>query len=82
MKVFPQGVFGMNVTGIGQGVTEISTFVATAIPFTVVTIWILGALLPESGIERPLKERLLWPFNLCVEGMRQLGPRREEPSGV
>ncbi|KAJ6498754.1 hypothetical protein C8R45DRAFT_1093053 [Mycena sanguinolenta] len=43
---FVAGVFGMNVSGIG---TTLLDYVKTAVPFTVVTIWVLLTLLPEYG---------------------------------
>ncbi|GLB34418.1 hypothetical protein LshimejAT787_0113020 [Lyophyllum shimeji] len=74
---FVAGIFGMNVTGIGVGVTPLSSFIKTAVPFTVITIWILGALLPNTGAEKPLLQRLFWPLMFLVEGIRKLGPRRQ-----
>ncbi|KAF7372851.1 hypothetical protein MSAN_00491100 [Mycena sanguinolenta] len=69
---FVAGVFGMNVSGLGADVTTLLNYVEIAIPLTVVTIWILVALLPESQARKPLWERFAWPFLLCAQSMWNL----------
>ncbi|KAJ7276803.1 hypothetical protein C8J57DRAFT_1584097 [Mycena rebaudengoi] len=67
---FVAGVFGMNVTGIGIGVTTLLEYVWTAIAFTIPTIWMLG-MLPESQVETAMWKRIFWPIFLVFQRVQQ-----------
>ncbi|KAJ7347559.1 hypothetical protein DFH08DRAFT_809292 [Mycena albidolilacea] len=58
---FVAGVFGMNVTGVGAGVTTLIEYVWTAFAFTVPTVWILG-MLSEGMFEDNRLKRFFWPI--------------------
>ncbi|KAF7344446.1 hypothetical protein MSAN_01926000 [Mycena sanguinolenta] len=68
---FVAGIFGMNVSGLG---TTVLNFVEVFIPLTVITIWVLVALLPTSQI-KSCWGRLFWPFLGLLGGIRYLFAR-------
>ncbi|TEB25452.1 hypothetical protein FA13DRAFT_1756550 [Coprinellus micaceus] len=67
---FVAAVFGMNVAEINPGSLEtIRNYVATAVPFTIVTVWVIIAFQSKYIFKTEVSFwwRLTWPFQLIYE---------------
>jgi hypothetical protein len=62
----------MNVHGIGVESQSLMNYIETAIPFTVLTIWVLVAFQSESQPNESPLTRLLWPYKQIRNTARYL----------
>ncbi|KIL68357.1 hypothetical protein M378DRAFT_21887 [Amanita muscaria Koide BX008] len=78
---FAASIFGMNVTEIAPGTAgTVPHYLATALPLTVVSIWILVAYQSRYMFreEKSFFRRLLWPYELLREHIERKCGKGEE----